>query len=208
MLLLSLTPLQIFCLELLSVSLALTVILLNAQQKSIGWLLNLLKKGFSFFVFYQKTLYIKCTLDILLGFKSLYGWYQWKHKDRLKDTEKSITTTRLPVLIGIGITCILGGLLLGKLYNTYTHCSFPYVDGLHAALVLATYSLMAQKKLEAWPIWMVANSLYIPVCWYKGMYLFTFKYVAYLVAACYGYMKWHRLEKGGFCYQKKMISDK
>lgn len=179
-----------FYLELFSTLLASIVVFLNTRQKALTWPLNIIKKILSFLVYYSKGLFIKCTLDILLIGKSCYGWHQWKHK---RPNSSQVSTIPPYILITSIPACILSSLALGWLYATYTTCSLPYIDALHAVLVLIAYTLLVHKKLEAWPIWIIANTIYLPVCYHKATYLFMIKYTTYIGMSFYGYYKWRKL---------------
>lgn len=177
-----------FYLELFSTLLAFTVIGLQSQQKTLAWPLNIIKKCLSLFVFYNKALYIKCVIDSALILKSCYGWQKWQgNKTKIKG-QVSILDTHQFIAILIASSTI--GCIVGYLYSTYTTTSLPYLDALHATLVLAAYILLARKKLQAWIIWILANIIYLPVCWQKATYLFLLKYTLYIGMACYAYYKW------------------
>lgn len=187
-------------LELFSTLLAFTIIGLQSQQKTLAWPLNIIKKSLSLLVFYNKALYIKCLVDGMLILKSCYGWKKWQgNKTKVKG---QISVLKSNQFIAILIACSLAGYIIGHLYSTYTSASLPYFDALHATLVLATYILLARKKLQAWIIWILANIIYLPVCWHKATYLFLIKYTLYISMACYSYYKW----RNEYLIQKKQSS--
>ncbi len=104
--------------------------------------------------------------------------FLWEYKR--PNSYQVSTISPLTLVVGL-LICITSSLVLGFIYATYTpSCSLPYIDVLHAVLSTHTYILLAQKKLEAWPIWIIANIIYLPVCWHKAPYL-------------YGYFRWKKL---------------
>lgn len=176
--------------ELVSTLLAFIIVVLHTYEKNLAWPLNLLKKLLSMIVFYSKGLYIKCLVDSVLMLNSYYGWNKWRSKGSI--TKGSIQRLELYHFVRVVVSCVITGVTVGYLYKTYTHCSLPYWDALHAVFVVATYILLAQKKPEAWIFWIFANMIYLPVCWHKGTYLFFIKYILYTSMACYAYYKWSR----------------
>jgi nicotinamide mononucleotide transporter len=187
--------------ELASCSIALLALLLNVKKSVWGWPLNILKKGFGLIAFFQKELYIKSGVDLILILSSLYAWQQW-HMDKKKKTVDKVTRLPLHLSFLLFAASIFSGLLLGYIARArYPSTSFPYLDGLHATTILLTYRLLAKKKLEAWPLFIFSTLIHFPPCWQKGLYLFVLKYIGYVGIGIYGFFRWYADYKRSKLYQ-------
>ena len=175
------------------ITLSLCTIRLSADQKIKAWPLDILRKGTSLILYYNRGLLVKCCIDILLIAKGFYALYRWG----LRPGHTQLRVTRLRLLDTcclFVLCCVLGG-CLGYGFERYFRAAYPYMDGLHAMFVLLTYVLLAHKKLEAWVFWWLANGCFIYVFatqWEdlksRAMLL---KYVVYMVLAVDGWRRWY-----------------
>lgn len=184
------TPLLL--LESLLTCLAFSVVITTTREKRYGWLLNIAKKTMGLCIYYLQSLYVKCTLDLILIIKSFYGWYRWGAKVKNKKSiEPKVTALSVEEIFGFSALGLIGMVVLGFVYGRYLNSSLAYEDGLHASMSLINYYLLAQKKREAWLFSLVGQLVYIHVCYTKGM-LFFFKYVLYVFLSIRGFYKWHQ----------------
>ena len=169
--------------------LSMVTIFLSVHQKRSMWVINLTRKSLGFYIYYMVGLYVKCTLDVMLLVKSFYGWVNWGTKPNKGSL--SPTFLRPMYLLLLVMVVPLATFPLGLLYASYTASKLPYFDAAHAVLVLLTYGLMAQKKIETWPCWIIANLIYIYTTWRLDEYLIVIKYVTYIPFGIYGFYQWY-----------------
>ena len=180
----------------LGVIMAMTIIMLDTQEKVLARPLSIIGTIMSFFVYYPAGLYAKCLHNVANLFLNAYGWYQWlyggKHKTLLQ-----VSKTNARTLLCMLPLSVLGTATLGTLLHQYSHADLPYWDSLHTVICLTAQWMLAKKKLENWILWVLADILYVVVLYYKGLYLFSGLHVLYTCLALYGYQTWY------YSYQKR-----
>jgi nicotinamide mononucleotide transporter len=182
--------------QIFGVIMAMTVIVLDTQEKVLARPLSIIGTIMSFFLYYPTGLYAKCLHNVANLLLNAYGWYQWlyggKHKTFLQVSKTDARTLWRMLLIGV-----LGTTTLGTLLHRYSRADLPYWDSLHTVMCLSAQWMLARKKLENWILWVLADVLYVVVLYCKGLYLFSGLHVFYTFLALYGYQTWY------YSYQKQ-----
>lgn len=177
--------------QIFGVFLALITIWLDTQEKVLARPLTLLGTVLSFFVYYAAGLYAKCLHNVANFLLNIYGWYQWlyggKGKTSLQISRATPFTLWAMLLLG-GV----GTLVVGALLKRYTNAALVYWDSAHTMICLIAQWLLARKKIENWIVWLVADILYTPICYYKGLYLFSMLHGLYTILAIKGYFYWRK----------------
>ncbi len=181
-------------LQIFGFSLAIATILLDKRENVLARPLSLIGTTISLFVYYSAGLYAKCILNSIYIILNSYGWYQWLYGGRNK-TPLSISTTPAGQLVALGGLGLLTTWGLGKTLALYSSADLPYWDSLHTVICIMAQWLLARKKLETWPLWLLADVLYIPVCFYKGLSFFGFLHALYIMLGIDAYRTWHRSYK-------------
>lgn len=163
----------------------------------IGYLYNILL----FLLFLQNHLYSSMLLQpISLGI-NFYGHYRWTHPhDDEKNYQNKLRITkytggqRIVVVAAIFMFMLVWGYILSRVDvwfpSIFAMAQMPYFDAFILGTVLTAQYLSAQKKIDCWWAWMVANTCNIILCAMAGLRLMTIVYVAYLILACAGYLTW------------------
>ncbi len=167
------------------------VVLLNAQEKVLAWPLAMVVTILGFFIYYEKSLYAKCVLNIIYLMVGLYGWGQWLYGNQHK-TSLQVSTTSLKTMGLLLLSGFLLALFLRSMLVRLTHADLVYEDSVHTALCLVAQWLTARKKLESWILWAIADVLFTVVCYYKKLYWFSGLHVFYLFLAIHGYRSWRQ----------------
>ena len=66
----------------------------------------------------------------------------------------------------------------------------PMIDSITTSLSLVAMFLMARRKIENWIYWIIADLIYIPLYFYKGLLLTSFQFLVFLIIAILGYISW------------------
>ena len=74
--------------------------------------------------------------------------------------------------------------------SVFGKANLPYFDAFILGTVLTAQYLSAQKKLDCWGAWLVANCCNIILCAMAGLMLMTLVYAAYIVLAVGGFFMW------------------
>lgn len=182
------TPMKV--LEWVTMTSALATYPLGVRQKISIWPISITITLLNFFIYYNVDLYDRCFLAILSLVSSFYGWYQWRYGGKKK---KPLRVSKLN--LGTGFTlllfAILGAFPIGYILQLM-NSSYPYWGGIRTSFFLAALWTTSHKKLESYILWFFLNIISAVVCFYKGLYPFTGKYIIYIGFSVYGYYAWRR----------------
>tara|TARA_B100001758_G_C18357810_1_gene583790 strand:+ start:105 stop:743 length:639 start_codon:yes stop_codon:yes gene_type:complete len=127
---------------------------------------------------------------------SIYGWYIWtKKKDGIvvcKITYMNAHEKRSAIIL------FISSLLFVSLiyYAIDTSLSLiPLIDIFTTGLFFVGMWLMANKKIENWILWIIADLISIPLYFYKEMVFTSIQYLIFTIIAVFGYLSWKKLYK-------------
>ena len=78
-----------------------------------------------------------------------------------------------------------------RLYGTelnYTN----YIDILTSGIFFTAMWYMANKKLENWTLWILADIITVPLYAYRGWGMLSLQYLIFTVLAIQGYLAWKK----------------
>jgi nicotinamide mononucleotide transporter len=141
--------------------------------------------------FYEAKLYAETLLQIICLVLMLYGWYEWLHGSEER-TELPVTRTpRWAWMAGI-TSGIIGALITIWIQLTYTDNPAPYVDSSLFAWSLVAQWMTARKWLENWIMWIVINTISVPLYISRGLWVTAVLYVGLWILAILGDRQWRR----------------
>ena len=141
------------------------------------------------FITYENKSYAEAGINIYYFVMSVYGWILWTSKN--KKIKKTISKNRLNEnLAYLFIFFILFLILYFVLKNTDSDVII--LDSLTTSLSLTAMLLLARRKIENWIFWIVADLIYIPLFFYKGLYIASLQYFIFLILATSGYIEWKK----------------
>ncbi|HNS12823.1 MAG TPA: nicotinamide riboside transporter PnuC [Bacteroidia bacterium] len=130
---------------------------------------------------------LQCTYFLLLA----YGWHAWTvsgHKDKkilITKTSKALWLRSLLVTLPVFLISSL-------FFDLFTNADLPWLDSALTTISLLAQWMIARKKLENWLLWILVDTVYIPVYLYKGLPLTAFLYLIFLIMAINGWMNWKK----------------
>ena len=167
----------------------------------VGYFYNFLL----FMLFYQTRAYSSMILQPISLAINFFGHYRWTHpregekdnKDRLKVTIFN-NGQRAVVAAIILMFMFVWGYILSRVDMWFPSlfpapAKLPYFDALILGIVLMAQYLSAQKKLDCWFCWLIANIFNILLCYRLGLRLMTLVYAAYIVLAIGGFFTWLKM---------------
>jgi len=155
------------------------------------WPTGLLQVTLYIFVFYQAKLYSDVILHIVYVAMNIYGWYYWLHGGNLRK-EARITRLSTTWFVACLVGSAAGTLLLGWFMSTRTDAALPYADAFTTVFSLTAQWLLSRKKLENWHFWIAVDVVAIGVYFTKDLYLTGVLYIAFLIMAAFGLLRWRR----------------
>jgi nicotinamide mononucleotide transporter len=136
-------------------------------------------------------LYADMGINFFYFIMSIYGWYMWTRKDRARKALRITRTGWAGHLLNIsaGIAMFL---ILSYLLKNYTNSDVPFWDSLTTSIFIVAMWLMARKKIEHWPAWMLGNIISVPLYFYKELVFTSFQYTVFFILAVSGFIEWNR----------------
>ena len=165
-------------------------IFLASLNKISCWFFGIISAGlWAYAAYFQFALLMDALLNLFYVVMGIIGWVNWQG-NRDSPAELSISAlgwkSNLEI-IGAGLA---GSLLMGYLLHNYSHAALPYWDALTTIFsVIATF-LLIQRRIDNWIYWIVTDTIYIGMYYYKGAYLFGILFIVYTLMAVAGWFRW------------------
>ena len=161
-----------------------------------NWPLGLANNGVFFVLFFQSRLFADMGLQVVYFALGVYGWLNWLHGGKGHTRLKVSRTTRTEwALLALAIpagTWALHEVLLRL------NGAAPFLDSLTTVLSLAAQYLLCRKRLENWLLWIVADLIYVPLYFSRGLPLTGILYGVFLLLCVVGLRTWWTgWKKGG-----------
>lgn len=142
-------------------------------------------------LFYTTQLYADATLQIFFVVTGILGWVGWvKMGDReplkIANADKTTLTASL-------IAAVFVALGYGAILHTYTNAYAPWIDSTVLAFSVVAQILLMSRKVETWPVWLLVNTLSVPLFWSRELYLTSILYAFFWVNALVSWKHWMNL---------------
>jgi nicotinamide mononucleotide transporter len=142
-------------------------------------------------LFYEAKLYAESVLQIVCLGLMIYGWYEWLHGGAHKEELPVTRTPRWGWIAGIISGVVLTAIVIG-VQLTYTDNPSPYVDSSLFVWSLVAQWMTARKWLENWILWVVINTISVPLYVTRELWITAVLYVGLWILAIVGYFQWRR----------------
>lgn len=137
-------------------------------------------------------------INLIYLFIYVYGFYYWTHPAQKRKGANGIVKTRTlrrREVIFYSIAAILGIALLtfiGQMVGRYANTLQAATDALTTVLAIFGQWFVSRKILENWYIWIIVDSISIPLYISIGSYTLAMAWAAYLASVLYGYVLWKK----------------
>ncbi len=135
--------------------------------------------------------------DMMMNFyysiMSIYGWWNWARKKDDKFIVPISRTNLKEKKIGVlmFVMTIIVTYLVYKGFD-YTLEIPNYIDIITSGIFFTAMWYMANKKLENWTLWIIANIITIPLYAYRGLGMLSLQYLIFTVLAIQAYFAWKK----------------
>lgn len=139
-------------------------------------------------LFYTAKLYADATLQIFFvvtGFIGWIGWTKFKGKEPLKITHANQRALGLSIALAVVIAGAYGLLL-----HSYTDAYAPWIDSAVLTFSVVAQVLLMTRRIETWPVWLLVNTLSVPLFWSRELYLTSILYAGFWVNALWSWKHW------------------
>jgi nicotinamide mononucleotide transporter len=142
-------------------------------------------------VYFNAKLYAESLLQVVCLVLMIYGWYEWLHGGA---NRKELAVSRTPRWAWLaGITAgVLGSAIVIALQLRFTDNPNPYVDSSLFTWSLVAQWMTARKWLENWVLWVLINTVSVPLYVVRGLWPTAVLYVLLWILAIVGYVQWKR----------------
>lgn len=179
---------QVTSAEILGFITGIACVYLVVKENVHNFWIGILNAAFFLILFLNARLYADSGLQVMFIVLNAIGWWAWLKAGPNK-TPLKISNGRkweLPVIgiLVIGITAILYPILL------HIHDIAPWWDAVTTGLSVGAQLLLNWKRIENWYIWIAADLIYIPLYFYKNLYLTGIVYIGFITLSCIGLVGW------------------
>jgi len=145
------------------------------------------------YLFYVDALFGDMMMNFYYSVMSVYGWWNWA---RVRNNEKVVHISRTNTREkGIGFFLFIATMIVTysvyKAFGTILSTS-NYVDIFTSGVFFTAMWYMANKKLENWTLWILADLITVPLYAYRGWGMLSLQYLIFTVLAIQGYMVWKK----------------
>ena len=144
----------------------------------------------SSFLFYNELLLADAVQHLVYSAILIKGWYEWAKPKPV--SRSSVSALDLKGIIATVIFIAFLGSMAGFLLDNFTGAVYPWLDSYLTAACFAAQYLIAIKKIENWPLWIVTNVIYIFIYFEREIYIYSGLYSIYLIMAFIGYETWKK----------------
>lgn len=177
--------------EIVGVILTLVSIWLATKENIWYYPTGLIALAIYTWLYWQAKLYAESLLQVICFALMFYGWYEWLYGGTRK-TELPVMRTPRWAWIG-GVTAgVLATAVTVAVQLRYTDNPAPYVDSSIFAWSLVAQWMTARKWLESWVLWLIINTVSVPLYIVRELHLTAGLYVGLWVLAIMGYRDWRR----------------
>lgn len=164
---------------------------LLAKNNSLGWWIGLIGVIAYAAVFYQVKLYGEVAIQFFYLITSLQAIYIWLRGGE-NSTEKPVCriSRRWLILTAVLVTVAVFGL---RTVLISLGGAAPFWDALTTILSAIAQLYLMERYLESWYLWIVADTIYVPLYASRGLYLTSILYAIFWLMAIYGLQNFQRI---------------
>lgn len=143
------------------------------------------------YLLFQWSLIGDFIINIYYTIMSIYGWILWakRKNDTLEYPIDIMNTVDIKKSIILFTLTTLFVIIVYIYFDKFTSWT-AYVDTFTTGLFFVGMWLMAQRKIENWIVWIIADLISIPLYFHKGYTLTSLQYLVFTIIAYFGYREW------------------
>ena len=160
---------------------------LCVKERRINYPIGAMSTAAYVALFFQYGLVASALVNLYLTPLLVYGWFRWK-RDAVSRPVEHVKPKMIPVYLAFA-TAMLGGAMA---LTVAVGAPIILTDSAILFGTILAQSLLDNKKLENWPVWLVMNLFAIYTYAKAGLALVAFQYVFFFLNTLYGYYSWNR----------------
>ena len=162
-----------------------------AREKVWTWPIGIVNSLLFLLLFLDAGLYATASLQVAFIALGVYGWFQW-HRGGPDDDDLPVRRTRRGEWLALGLVALVAQAAWTTWLVVSTDSTVAFWDS--AVLVLslvATYG-QARKLLESWWIWILVDTISVPLFLSQGLVATALLYLGFEVICIVGLRDWQR----------------
>ena len=179
-------------LELVAVVLALIMVFCNIREIHWGWPLAIVSSLLYFGLFSRSKLYGDAALQIFFASVALWGWFNWLRGHRPDGSALRVARLSARGCWAVVAACAVLWPAVALFLIRFTDTDVPWWDAFPTAVSLVGQYLLGRKYIENWLVWLVVNTVSVGLFAYKGLWLTTLLYTAFIGLSWLGWQAWKR----------------
>lgn len=143
-------------------------------------------------MFYNVQLYADATLQIFFFGTGVSGWYMW-NKNSPYEPDLAINKASTWYMTVAIISAMLVDGVYGTLLFKFTNAYAPWIDSTVLAFSVVAQLLLMSRSIQTWQVWILVNTLSVPLFWSRELYLTSILYGAFWINAVWSYFNWKHI---------------
>ena len=145
------------------------------------------------YILYVNTYFGDMMMNFYYSVMSIYGWWNWSRKKGDAYVVPISRTNTKEKWIGV-LFFVLTMIVTYLVYMAYDYeLEIPnYIDIVTSGIFFTAMWYMANKKLENWTLWIIADLITIPLYAYRGLGMLSLQYIIFTILAIQGYIAWKK----------------
>ena len=203
-------PTLFIILELIGVVFGVASVLLAKRTSVLAFPIGLISTAIFVYLLWEWQLFGDMLINAYYSVMSIYGWINWSQHKNAQDADsvyiEHVSRKDVPLMALLSSVTVAFVALIyyfrpvinndfsfdGAVLGLHLFTWVDYTDMLTTALFLMAMVLMAQRKIEHWLLWIVADAISVPLYLYKGLSFTALQYVAFTLIAIWAYYEWQR----------------
>ncbi|MEY3996147.1 MAG: hypothetical protein RL344_490 [Pseudomonadota bacterium] len=169
---------------------SLVCVILAARNHVLTWFFGIISCLLFTYFFMHAKLYAEAALQLFFIATSVWGWWSWS--SQLNKPAEPIQTIPIKFMLLATFTAINLGILYAFGLQRFTDAINPWVDSQILTLSMLAQWWLMQRKISTWPIWLLVNTLSVPLYISREFYVSSAFYSLYWVMAIVGYLNWRK----------------
>ena len=184
-------PIQLDLIEAIAAIASAWSVWLLAKNNPLGWWIGLIGVIAYAAVFYQVKLYGEVGIQFFYLITSLQAIYIWLRGGE-NSTEKPVCRISQRWLILTAVLVAVGVFGLRTVLVSLGGAA-PFWDALTTILSALAQLYLMERYLESWYLWIVADTIYVPLYASRGLYLTSILYAIFWLMAIHGLQNFQRI---------------
>ncbi len=145
------------------------------------------------YILYVSEFFGDMMMNFYYSVMSIYGWWNWSRKKENKLVVPISRTNQKEKIIGV-MLFVITMIVTYMVYKAYDYDLkiANYIDVITSGIFFTAMWYMANKKLENWTLWIIADIITIPLYAYRGLGMLSLQYLVFTILAIQGYIEWKK----------------